>query len=586
MIKFPFTDSLSPFNPKKVKLNFSSSGVLFLFLGIIFNLISLYFHYFFDFSMPTVQADIATSSYVVSLVFLGVSFYILQVKNEKLKTDFNSRDKILLATIIGLGLLIRIYKLDSVGHLPEDNLWMNQAFRVINRTVRSPFLFIGDLPTNLPVYPVAFFYLIFKNIDYAVRLPSILYDGLFLLSLFFLVYETLGKKIAFWSLFLASFSIWGIHNSRLAWHNLSTNPLLITASLLFLVRILKYTKTTDFYWCAFFLGMAFNLLYIPALIIPVVFLFLLIYLFPRIKLFSYHLFIISFISFFVISPTLVKLYKYPQTLSRHEGFFSENLNRASKRAGPLSYYFEQFSLVIKEFGYSKNHYSSDGPWGPALNPLMVLLYHFGLVFCLLQLTLPSFRLFFLSWIVMFIPVVILYITGSVWRLINFAPSVFIFSAVGIGALTGYAEKILPQSLKKIGVNFIGVFLIILFSIYFKQEYKQFFYTRTVERQNHIFQLCKNVEKKLGQLYYTEIWVSNDWCGQTLKTVLSSKADVNLYYRLSDIPLDFSTSKKIIIKTVSKTNPRSLVLGAQDLGMLKDQVTDEKTEDYIEIYYAP
>ena len=601
--KLKLIDYLTPPAIRVWDFSFSFKGVILVVVGIIFNIISIFLHLKFDFGLPTINTDLATITYFLSLILLGIGIYIVSPKKKDKGLVLPRKEKIILMLLLCVAFIIRFYKLSAIGHLPEDILWMNQAFAVIDRIIRSPFLLIGDLSTNLPVYPVAILYFLTKNVDFAVRFPSVFYDMLFLTSLFFLVYETLGKRIAFWALAIAVFSIWDVHNSILAWYNLSINTLLITASLLFLVRIFKYGNPVDIFWCGLVLGMAINLFYIPALMILVTFLFIFLYSFFilfRLKNMEIRSFfamslryclILFAILFLVASPSLVKLKKYPNTLSRHREFLSHNTIEASKQNG-FSFYFDQFSGVIGEFGYSPDHYRSDGPWGPALNPVVVFFYHLGLMCVLISLLSPSIVLFFITWAAMFLPVVIMFITGSVWRLINFSPMVFVFSSLGIVVFVDLSTGFITRAWRKFAHNSIIVLLVFLAGMVILKEFSSYFYTRTMEGQNHIFQMCKTLEEEINKLKLDHVWVNDDWCGRTLATALHDKTQVAFYTSVSEA--SFSGQRVAVVKSVSPAQKGTyaalvidpnLLTTRQERTFLRTTVTDPKTDEYIEMYYS-
>ncbi|MDO8657909.1 MAG: hypothetical protein Q7K55_04165 [Candidatus Levybacteria bacterium] len=573
----------------------------FFIAGIIISIASVVLHIVYDFSLPTLQADIATISYVLGIVLLGTGCYIGTKRKINNKMLFSTREKIFFALLLAIAFAIRFYKLFSIGHLPEDILWMDQAFSVIDRTIRSPFLFIGDLSTNMPVYPVAFLYLITKNVYLSTRFPSLVYDLLFLIVLFYLMFELFGKRVAFWVLVIASFSIWDIHNSRLAWHNLSTNSLLITSSLLFLVRSLKYNLYFDIFLCALSLGFAFNLLYIPAIIILAVAVFLILYFLigyykndrkvidNKLEHIAKYMLLLFFLFIMMILPTFVKLYKYPeQSLGRHKNFMEYNYKESSLHKNRFAYYLEQFSLVNNNFGFSQDHYRSDGPWGPALNYTVIFFYFLGLAYCITRLSSPGFFLLFIAWFAMFIPEVVLFLTGSVWRLINFAPLVFIFSGIGIVTALDILKKTQVKFNTKLveKIAFISIILFLSKSTF--DEFNSYYYTRTVEAQNHIFQLCQNAENQIQKFSLKTVYVQEDWCGKILKVALNEKVNIFYYHDLAG--LSNVLDKKTAAISLVQENKSNNVLGVETTAQIDRSLTvqiikDEKTTDIIKLYYV-
>lgn len=602
LVIFLFLKFVSPYSLQdklsvsEIKLKFLIQDVFksyFIILGLSLSLISLLLHSYFDFRSATLTTDISTLTYLASVIVLGIGFWRID-RGHQIKRDYSlgNKEKFLFFILVAFVAILRFYKLDSIGHLPEDTLWMEHAFLILERTVKSPFLFVGDLSTNMPAYPVALFYLLNNSIDFATRVPAVIYNLLFLISLFFLCIETFGKKVAFWALAIATFSIWDIHNGRLAWHNLSTNAFLITASLLFFVRSLKYKSYTSLFLCGFMLGLAFNLLYIPALMIGVIGLFILNLFFKlcekrsikNLKPIFNYISIILVILFVTIAPTLVKIYKYPdQSLYRHEQFLVHNINEARVRTNSLSYYIEQFNVVNSNFGFNVIHYGSDGPWGPALNPAIIFFFILGLAYSLTRFRSPSFFLSITTWVFMYIPVVILFMTMSVWRLINFAPVVFLFTAIGIVIFIELVIRTIPIFNRNLFEKLVTIGIVLLIGWYIKDEYQQYFYFRTVEGWNHVFQICKSAENQIKELSINFLWVPDDECGRTLYYVFKNKIPVT-YYKSIQEPI--ATVPKTVVLERQKFPSETKILGAQANTrlFLKEEIQDDKSFEKIRLYY--
>jgi len=243
-------------------------GLFFGSCALILNLYSFYLHSAIDFTTPTTQASIATLTWILSIIFFGVSIFILfpskKTKNGK-DESLSLIEKILLVGILISGLILRIYKLNHLGIQLDEWYWLTNAKGILDGVIRSPFGFIGDQPSNMPAYTVAFFLAIFKNSYLAVRIPGVLYSLLNIILVFAFLKEAFNKKVALLAVFLISFSIWDIHMSQWGWNNVNLNPFLISGTLFFLYKGIKNVSFKHIFFCGIFLGVSLNLLYIAAL---------------------------------------------------------------------------------------------------------------------------------------------------------------------------------------------------------------------------------------------------------------------------------------------------------------------------------
>jgi len=469
---------------------------------------------------------------------------------------------------------------------------MNHAYEIHARNVRSPFLFVGDLSTNMPAYPVALLYRIIPNTDIATRIPSVIYAIIFLIWLFFLATELFGKKAGFFTLYLAVFSIWNIHNSRLAWHNLSTNEPLVAGSLLYLVRYLKYRHIRDVFFLACIVGTAVNLLYIPALLLPVSALCFIVYALLAMRGLNISKIIqhgrsflvtgsVFFVFFLILTaPTFVKLSKYSHSLSRHRGFTKENADKSLTSGMPIAYYANQFLVSISYFRTYPDNYRSDGPWGPAMNPSVVFLYYSGLAYLLTSFSMTSFVLL-VAWGIMFVPVVLLYITGSVWRFIDFSPFVYLFSGLTCVLFLQFITHVTPLAFSRRRYLFFVFVIMCFISVPTLIEFRSYYYLRTNEGQNHVFQLCKKAEQKLYTEKFTQLVVGDDWCGRVLRTVFSYRSTVvSLVHSISN---DSYPKGTIVVRLLSNTDSLEPING-KILGVGSDRrdilVTDDMAVESI------
>lgn len=151
--------------------------VILFFLSLFLNIYSIYLHYKINFVANTKFTSMASLIWFTSLVLFGLMIFIcFKKKKEKEDTNviFNTYEKFYVLLILSLAIILRLYKLNFHGLYLDEWYWLSQARQVTDGTIISPFGFIGDQPSNMPVYPVAFLFTFLKDSYLAVRLPGVL----------------------------------------------------------------------------------------------------------------------------------------------------------------------------------------------------------------------------------------------------------------------------------------------------------------------------------------------------------------------------------------------------------------------------
>jgi len=415
--------------------------------GLLLNLYSLYLHATIDFIAPTTEAATATFTWVFSIFLFCFAIYILypEVKVQEEKDNkLTVREKILLTTILTVALILRIYKIDYQGLYLDEWYWLTNAQGILDGLIRSPFGFIGDQPSNMPAYVVSLFLIVTNNAFLAVRLPGVLYSMMTIIFVFIFLRYAINKKAAFIASILLSTAIWDIHMTHFGWNNVNLNPFLISGFILFFYLAIRFYSPRHIIIAGIFLGVGISLLYTAALTTIVAFCSLVYYFIvskqrKKVVLLAFLLFVLSFI---VISPTLAKIYKYPdQSLARHKKFTLENVDYSKEKNGYF-YYIEQFKLALGDFSYKKDKFlATNQLWGATLDPISSVFLPVGLLYVMLNVSKFSSFLLIISYLVMFIPVVVLYRFTSIWREYAFLPTVFMLSSMGIFFLAHFTSKI-------------------------------------------------------------------------------------------------------------------------------------------------
>ncbi len=425
-------------------------AMLFIFLSLLSNFLSLFLHFTVDFLKPTPAANLATSMWVASMLFLVLYLSSLPKDPPSDRIPLlTPSEKLFMGVMLIGALFLRMYKIDHLGLDLDEWFWLTHASAIVAGAVRSPFGFIGDQPSNLPAFFVAAVRLATADPFLAVRLPSVLYGLGTMIFLFSFLRSAYNKYVALLSALFLSLSIWDIRMSQLVWHNVAINPFLISGALLFLYRGIKFRSHRNMLLCGIFFGFSINLLYIAALSIAVGGITLILYFLINkqkwlIATLSSSLILATFIT---SSPTIAKISRYPeQSILRHQIFLQENIEKSKRNQG-VWYYVQQVKLGIYDLFFTTEKYRAPSLWGIVIEPPTLFLFVIGFIWVLrTAYRLPSFLLL-LSYGIMFIPIVLLNRATSIWREYGFVPSIYGISALGGYALAKGAAHLLARVVK-------------------------------------------------------------------------------------------------------------------------------------------
>jgi len=353
-------------------------------------------------------------------------------KEEKLR-------KFLLASILALSLILRIFRLDSIppGLSPDEASLGYNAYSILKTGKDEygeflPIIFksFGDYKPGLYVYFTIPFVLVFGLNEFSVRLASSL-SGVIAVFLIYKIISLLGRDEKFnfssyfgeLSAFLLAVNPWHIYFSRGAWEaNLSLT--LTLAGILFFLKALE--KPKNLIISSFFFSLTLLCYQGAKLSTPLV-MFALLYVFWRKLVYqtlaNFKILVVAFsIGLLLALPIILSfrdekvgrlsifsVFSYP----RPEKYLQEFLDQASEKVGGLTYYLfhsEALNFARGIMGRFFNHFSGrflffEGDWqNPRHSPPnhgMLFLFDMVLIplglFNLLKnkLKLSSFFLIFL-----------------------------------------------------------------------------------------------------------------------------------------------------------------------------------------------
>lgn len=448
----------------------------FIVVALIVNIVSIFLHFTTDFLIASPQSKLAATLWFISVILAGLSalFFASKIKNKKrikryfkkwrhisfssvlasISSFFSTFSFGMLPHILLFAFLIRVIPIQQNGLFLDEWYWLDSARRIHAGLVPSPFGFIGDQPSNMPAFPVAFLLAIMKNPVLSVRLTGVIYSIFAIIFVYLLARKLMGKNAAIVSALLLAVSVWDIHMSNLGWNNVNLNPMLIAGVLYYLYRIFTNDYDTKvLFFFALFVSICIHLLYVTALvIIPAIYCLIVLTInWIRTKSGPTLRNMIIFLLYFVIcvSPIVPKLSMYPQqSIGRHSEFIEVNVIQSESKQSAASYYFDQSRYLLDDFNTGKNNFQAEGLWGITISKMSLALFYLGLVLVMIQVLRKKASSYWIIIIItlatlLLIPFVLLYRTTSVWRAYAILPIIFLlitFSLVQIAKMLKFITK--------------------------------------------------------------------------------------------------------------------------------------------------
>jgi uncharacterized membrane protein len=165
------------------------------------------------------------------------------------------------------------------------------------------------------------FFILFGDNIFAARLPFALAGVLSVAVIYYAVRYFKGQRTALWSALIfcvSSYAAWASRSGYLE----GIEILFISLSLLFFIKYLVQNKINDLYWWSFIAGLAFMSKYTSAFLLPVGFLFLIIFEYGDFKNIWKKILYPTLIFLGTISPILV----YNILVFKYRGHFDASLS--------------------------------------------------------------------------------------------------------------------------------------------------------------------------------------------------------------------------------------------------------------------
>jgi 4-amino-4-deoxy-L-arabinose transferase-like glycosyltransferase len=400
-------------------------------LAIAFGTISLVLHASTDFLSPTPSSRIATLFWLLSVVSLLLYARLRRDDDPEaaraVPTPLSPTERAIVVSSCVAGLILRVIRIRAQGLYLDEWYWIVEAQRILRGDLFTPFGFIGDQPSNLQAFVLAPVLFLFRDPLLSVRIPGILYSLAALYFIFRTLREFVSNEAAVAACVLVSFSAWDVHQMELGYQNILVMPFLISAALYFLLKSIQTRKALPLVLCGLFTGIAFNTLYVAAVIVAVVatlWLRELRWLPLRQWLAAVGLLVVAFLV--TCAPTFPKVVRFPgPALGQTQKFAGHNLSQRS-----AGFYLNQTVLLVKDYRTTQHSLQEWQPWGVMLDPSALVAFVAGLLYCLIRVRRQTCFALLIGLLYFSMVMVFLYRFTSLWR--EYALFVFIYSIAGVG----------------------------------------------------------------------------------------------------------------------------------------------------------
>jgi hypothetical protein len=515
-------------------------AIVLLGAAISINFVAIYYQSLVFFSSATDNARFATLFWAFSVGLAGLSARFFAAHSLKANTEARERGTLHVSSfrslrdivfnknflslfaILLLAFVIRVIPIMNRGLQLDEWYWLDSAKYVLKGMVVSPFAFVGDFPTSLPAYPVAYLLLIVRNPLVAVRLIGVIYSLIAIYLVYFFVKKTLGNIAALCGALLMTFSVWDIHASGLGYLNVNISPMLVAAILFLLYQIWEQKHT---FWTlfilAFLVSMCIHLLYVQTFLAVPVGLVLLIHWIKRNNGKRAKEIVLFALFFFIsMSPIIERLIQYPDTIARHSEYLQQNLNLSGEAKTPLAYYWDQIILLRTDYTMGEHDFGRQGLWGITLDPLVQALSMIGILLIVIQVARKKRDPFWLVVVFMFcvqllVPFVLLYRTASIWRAQPIFPLVYLFTVFALVEFSCFMKWIAQWILTN-QKGLFTVFMTVNLALYFMINltwFDHFFSGYAKAEDTYENTTCHMAAKMIAQNVpkYSVIYIPDELC---------------------------------------------------------------------------
>ncbi|WKZ57523.1 MAG: hypothetical protein QY326_02330 [Bdellovibrionota bacterium] len=358
----------------------------------------------------------------------------------------------LLVVIVGAALLLRYIFADGVAIHHFEAIWGLDILAILNGNVRSPFTWIGDFPSNMPSFLMLLPWSIIRHDPTVLRNYTIFYGALAVIPLFFVVRLLTSHPFgAFAAICAWTFSMWTV-NEASHFCNFSIYQLLHLCGLWAVLRGVASGSSRATIVGGLIFGVLLDMLYVQmSAFLCVIGMYCAgFFSAGAITRRTYTLHLILFVVALAIaaSPTATRyLFLDAHLFIRHESAIqfkeASGLGQTADQ-GLLSATLLKTAQLIQTYFLSSSFeeqraFFHEPYWPPLLDQAAVVTACIGVMVLALRPLSPITILLFLSFALMFAPVLLR--PASYYRLSATAPVLFVFVGIGAASLFRILQSI-------------------------------------------------------------------------------------------------------------------------------------------------
>ena len=358
--------------------------------------------------------------------------------------------------IVAIGLLIIFFRFPDIpAHLAFDEIEFTKIALSLQNQQYISYTTAATGHSTLYFYLILASFKLFGVTSFALRLPSAIFGVLAPIVFYAIIKQIFSKKFSFFK-FQISISIallltlllvtqrWYFNFARFSFEPTFLVFLELTA-LYFLQKHLKTNHPRDAILCGLFTGLTFHS-YLPGRIF---------FLLPLTILLIHkqkHIILFSLTGFIVMLPLLGYLFSNPDTRVRQTVFILDKTYTLSQKTELVSQNLKKVGLMFYTQGDLNGRHNFPGK--SALNPIVGVLFTFGLIFALRDYKNANNQIFIVFFLLSLIPIIVTHPSDNPSMLRSFTalPATIYFAGLSMQNLI---NKFKSQA------AVVGIFLIII-----------------------------------------------------------------------------------------------------------------------------
>ena len=390
--------------------------------------------------------------------------------------------------IVAIGLLIILFQFPDIpAHLAFDEIEFTKIALSLQNQQYIPYTTAATGHSTLYFYLILASFKLFGITSFALRLPSAIFGVLSPLVFYLIMKRIFIKQF---SIFSASWRIpilisiallltlllvtqrWYFNFARFSFEP-TFLIFLELAALYFLQKHLKKNHPRDAILCGFFTGLTFHS-YLPGRIF---------FLLPLTILLLHkqkHIILFSLTGFIVMLPLLGYLFSHPDMRVQQTVFIRDKIYTFSQKTELVSQNLKKVGLMFYTQGDLNGRHNFPGK--SALNPIVGVLFTFGLLFALRDYKNTNNQIFIVFFLLSLIPIIVTHPSDNPSMLRSFTALSAIIYFAGL-SMQNFINKFKSQA------AVVGIFLIIIVAVSAILDLRTYYLFQTRVQRNAFEVTC-------------------------------------------------------------------------------------------------